>query len=131
MKNAPNKGFAGLGQLGGLVYSTDAGRTCPVCRQAIALCTCKADQAAKAMLAGDGIVRVSRETKGRGGKAVTLVKGVALAEAELTALGKKLKAACGSGGTVKDGVIEVQGDHCDRVVELLKAQGLNVKRAGG
>lgn len=83
------------------------------------------------MLAGDGIVRVSRETKGRGGKAVTLVKGVALDEVALTALGKKLKAACGSGGTVKDGVIEVQGDHCDRVVALLRAQGLNVKRAGG
>ena len=112
----------------GLVYSTDTGRTCPVCRQAIALCTCKS---AKPVPVGDGMVRVSQETKGRGGKAVTLVKGVALDDAALIALGKKLKAACGSGGTVKDGVIEVQGDHCDRVVELLKAQGLNVKRAGG
>lgn len=112
----------------GLVYSTDTGRTCPTCRQAIAQCSCKS---AKPVPVGDGIVRVSRETKGRGGKAVTLVKGVALDEAALTALGKKLKAACGSGGTVKDGVIEVQGDHCDRVVELLKVQGLTVKRAGG
>jgi translation initiation factor 1 len=76
-------------------------------------------------------VRVSRETKGRGGKAVTLVKGVALDPTALVELGKKLKAACGSGGTVKDGVIEVQGDHCDRIVEVLKAQGFTVKRAGG
>ncbi len=79
----------------------------------------------------DGVVRVSRETKGRAGKGVTLVKGVPLDATALTALGKQLKAACGSGGTVKDGVIEVQGDHCDRVIELLKAQGYAVKRAGG
>ena len=82
-------------------------------------------------------VRVQRETKGRGGKAVTLVKGISLPDKELEALGKQLKAACGSGGTVKDGVIEVQGDHIDRIVALLKshaeAKALNwsVKRAGG
>ena len=80
---------------------------------------------------GDGVVRVSRETKGRGGKGVTLVKGVALDAAALTVLGKQLKAACGTGGTVKDGVIEVQGDHCDKVIELLRAKGMTVKRAGG
>lgn len=115
---------------GGLVYSTEAGRMCPVCRQPVAQCTCKA--AAAAAPAGDGVVRVSRETKGRGGKAVTLVKGVALGAEALTALGKQLKAACGSGGTVKDGVIEIQGDHVERVVAALKAQGhTHVKRAGG
>lgn len=114
--------------LGGLVYSTDSGRMCPVCRLAVAACVCKA---ASAQPAGDGNVRVSRETKGRGGKAVTLVKGVALDAAALAVLGKQLKAACGTGGTVKDGVIEVQGDHCDKVVELLRAKGMSVKRAGG
>ena len=76
-------------------------------------------------------MRVSRETKGRGGKAVTLVKGLALDEGALAVLGKQLRAGCGSGGTVKDGVIEVQGDHCERVIEMLKAQGRVVKRAGG
>ena len=76
-------------------------------------------------------MRVSRETKGRGGKGVTLVKGVALDAAALTALGKQLKAACGTGGTVKDGVLEVQGDHCEKVIELLRAKGMTVKRAGG
>ena len=80
---------------------------------------------------GDGIVRVSRQTKGRAGKGVTLVKGLDLDDVALTALGKQLKTACGSGGTVKDGVIEVQGDHVERVMELLKAQGHSVKRAGG
>jgi translation initiation factor 1 len=115
---------------GGLVYSTDAGRMCPVCRQPVARCTCKATAAA--VPAGDGVVRVSRETKGRGGKAVTLVKGVALGADALTALGKQLKAACGSGGTVKDGVIEIQGDHVEKVMAALKAQGhASVKRAGG
>ena len=120
-----------LSDLGGLVYSTDAGRMCPDCRQPKAQCVCKTTLAAAAVLAGDGIVRVSRQTKGRGGKAVTLVKGVPLGADALTALGKKLKTACGSGGTVKDGVIEVQGDHVERVMETLKAQGYSVKRAGG
>ena len=112
----------------GLVYSTEAGRMCPACRQPVANCQCSA---AKPRPATDGIVRVSRETKGRAGKGVTLVKGLALDDAALSALGKQLKTACGSGGTVKDGVIEVQGDHCERVMVLLQAQGHKVKRAGG
>ncbi|RYX96018.1 MAG: translation initiation factor Sui1 [Comamonadaceae bacterium] len=116
-----------LAGLGGLVYSTDAGRMCPDCRQPVAACTCRQQVVPK----GDRIVRVSRETKGRGGKSVTVVKGLALDADALARVGKQLKAACGSGGTVKDGVIEVQGDHCDAVVELLKKQGHAVKRAGG
>ena len=86
---------------------------------------------ALAVAKGDGLVRVSRETKGRGGKAVTVVKGVVLDADALAGLGKQLKAACGSGGTVKDGVIEVQGDHVERVMEALKKLGHQVKRAGG
>lgn len=112
----------------GLVYSTDNGRMCPDCRQPVAQCVCHLK---KPVAVGDGIVRVSRETKGRGGKAVTVVKGVPLDAAALSALGKQLKAACGSGGTVKDGVIEVQGDHGDKLVALLQARGYTVKRAGG
>ncbi len=113
---------------GGLVYSTEAGRMCPACRQPVASCLCKA---APPVPAGDGVVRVSRETKGRGGKAVTLVRGVPLAADELAALGKRLRNACGAGGTAKDGVLEVQGDHVERLLALLKAEGWNVKRAGG
>jgi translation initiation factor 1 len=112
---------------GGLVYSTDAGRMCPACRQPIAACIC----GRQTVPAGDGIVRVSRETKGRAGKGVTLVKGLALDAAALAALGKRLKAACGSGGTVKEGVIEIQGDHVERVIELLTKDGRVTKRAGG
>ncbi|MDP1790144.1 MAG: translation initiation factor Sui1 [Methylibium sp.] len=113
---------------GGLVYSTELGRTCPACRQAVAQCVCRS---AGAMPASDGIVRVSRETKGRNGKGVTVVKGLGSEPAALAHLGKQLKAACGSGGTVKDGVIEIQGDHCERVIEWLQARGHTVKRAGG
>lgn len=114
---------------GGLVYSTEAGRMCPVCRQALAQCRCRQQAAARAV--GDGRVRVSREIQGRGGKAVTVVRGLPLDAAALAVLGKQLKAACGSGGTAKDGVIEVQGDHCDKVLALLQAQGYAAKRAGG
>jgi translation initiation factor 1 len=112
----------------GLVYSTESGRMCPVCRQTQAACVCKA---APRPAVGDGIVRVSRETKGRGGKAVTLVCGLPRDDAALAALGKRLRSACGAGGTQKDGVIEVQGDHADRLVALLQAEGFRVKRAGG
>lgn len=112
----------------GLVYSTDSGRMCPACRQPVLACQCSA---ARPRPTSDGMVRVSRETKGRAGKGVTLVKGLSLDDASLQALGKQLKTACGSGGTVKDGVIEVQGDHCERVMMLLQAQGHKVKRAGG
>ncbi len=100
---------------------------CPSCRKPVAQCSCKLAAAPT----GDGTVRVSRETKGRGGKAVTVVKGVLLDSVALAQLGKQLKAACGTGGTVKDGIVEVQGDHCERVMQVLKAQGYSVKRAGG
>ena len=110
-----------------LVYSTETGRMCPDCRQPIASCTCKA----KPLPKGDGVVRVSRQTKGRGGKSVTLVKGLALDAMALALLGKQLRTACGSGGTVKDGVIEVQGDHCELVMEALKKHGHDAKRSGG
>ena len=116
------------GEGGGLVYSTDSGRMCPACRQAISQCVCKQ---AVARPAGDGVVRVSRETKGRGGKAVTLVRGLALAPDALAAMAKQLRTQCGAGGTVKDGVVEIQGDHAERVLTLLQQHGLTVKRAGG
>jgi len=119
----------GLASLGGLVYSTEHGRTCPDCRQALADCRCKS--AAKAAPAGDGIARVTRETGGRNGKTVTVVRGLPLDPAALSELGRTLKAACGSGGTAKDGVIEIQGDHRDTVVAKLEQSGWKVKRAGG
>lgn len=112
----------------GLVYSTDAGRMCPNCRLPAAACVCRQ---AKAPPKSDGVARVSRSSKGRGGKTVTLVTGLALDELALIQLGKQLKAACGSGGTVKDGVIEVQGDHCEQVMQALLRQGHTAKQAGG
>lgn len=114
---------------GGLVYSTDTGRMCPQCRQAVVVCGCAA--LARQTAVGDGVVRVSRQTKGRGGKAVTIVRGLALDTAALADLGKRLRAACGAGGTAKDGVLEVQGDHVNQVVDWLKSAGHAAKRAGG
>lgn len=112
-----------------LVYSTETGRMCPDCRKPLADCICKS--AARTKPAGDGNVKVSRESKGRGGKTVTLVRGLPLDAMALALLGKQLRGVVGSGGTVKDGVIEIQGDHCDRVMEELKKQGHNPKRTGG
>jgi translation initiation factor 1 len=114
---------------GGLVYSTDSGRMCSACRRPVAACMCAAK--APAAVAGDGSARVSRESKGRGGKTVTVVRGLALDAAALAELGKRLRSACGAGGTVKDGVVEVQGDHAERAIALLKAEGFAVKRSGG
>lgn len=111
-----------------LVYSTETGRICPDCRKPLSDCNCKA--AAKAKPAGDGNVRVSRESKGRGGKTVTLVRGLPLDAEALAALGKQLRSACGSGGTVKDGVLEIQGDHCERVMAELTKLGHKPKRVG-
>jgi translation initiation factor 1 len=80
---------------------------------------------------GDGIVRVRRETSGRGGKTVTTIDGVPLASDALAQLAGELKRACGTGGTVRDYVIEIQGDHRDKLVALLEAKGYVVKLAGG
>ncbi|MFQ3322665.1 MAG: translation initiation factor 1 [Pseudomonadales bacterium] len=112
----------------GLVYSTDGGRSCPQCRQPIGQCNCKQNNA---VASGDGVVRVSRETKGRKGAGVTLIKGAPLAADELKVLAGELKKKCGVGGAIKDGVIEIQGDKRDAVKKVLDAKGWVVKLAGG
>lgn len=111
------------------VYSTDSGRLCPQCGKALADCVCRQQQAET--VRGDGKVRVSRSSKGRKGKAVTLVSGLPLPEAELKALAKKLRQQCGTGGTVKDGVVEIQGDQRERLVTLLRDIGYDAKASGG
>ena len=109
---------------GGLVYSTEHGKMCPACTKPMLACVCNQTQA----VSGDGTIRVRLETKGRKGKGVTLITGLPLAPDALAQLGKQLKQKCGSGGTVKEGVIEVQGDHCKSLVEALKTLGWNVKK---
>jgi translation initiation factor 1 len=116
---------------GGLVYSTDVGRTCPACRRAILQCQCRSACSPGGLAPSDGVVRVARETRGRKGKGVTVVRGLPLDDAALAALAGRLKMACGCGGTVKDGVIEVQGEHRERVMLFLQDAGWSVKRAGG
>jgi len=111
-----------------LVYSSERGQFCPHCSQVISSCTCKRSlPAAKPAR----VVTVGRETSGRKGKGVTVVRGVALPPADLAVLATVLKQRCASGGTVKDGVIEIQGDHRDRIVDELQGRGWLVKRSGG
>ena len=112
-----------------VVYSTDSGRitTCPVCGQPYKYCRC--GQQSPGAKKSDGIVRVMRDRKHRGGKTVTVVTG--LPDAVLTTLAQQLKKFCGSGGTVKDGAIEIQGDHCEKIMSKLTALGYKVKRTGG
>jgi translation initiation factor 1 len=104
----------------GIVYSTEQGRMCPGCGRAVGECVCGADESADA---GDGVVRISRQTKGRGGKSVTVITGVPVTKSELKKLARELKARCGCGGTVKDDAIEIQGDKRDDLLEVLQAKG--------
>jgi len=110
------------------VYSSKSGRVCPGCGLSVGKCSCKKQAA---LPKGDGVARVSRSTKGRGGKCVSLVTGLLLNSDELGKLSKQLKQRCGSGGTVKDGEIEIQGDHRTLIVNELKRLGYKVKLAGG
>jgi translation initiation factor 1 len=110
---------------GGIVYSTQFGSMCPACARPVSQCVCGKDQAAPA---GDGIVRVGYETKGRKGRGVTIVSGVRMTADELKNLARELKTRCGAGGTVKDWTIEIQGDHRDKVVADLQTRGFTVKR---
>lgn len=110
------------------VYSTQSGRHCPRCQQPLAQCTCKKTAPAAR---GDGTARVSRESKGRKGKTVTLISGLPLDDAALQQLASDLKRQCGAGGAVKNGVIEIQGDHRDTVFDIIRKLGLPVKKAGG
>ncbi len=111
------------------VWSSDKGRKCPTCGWPASDCRCSSNR--KQTVVGDGRVRVSRETKGRKGKGVTLVRGLPLDDAALKSLSKDLKQLCGTGGTIKDGVIEIQGEHRDRLVIELKNRGYDAKRSGG
>jgi translation initiation factor 1 len=110
---------------GGIVYSTEFGSMCPACARPVGQCVCGKDQSAPA---GDGIVRVGYETKGRKGRGVTIVSGVRMTADQLKDLARELKTRCGAGGTVKDWTIEIQGDHRDKLVAELQSRGFTVKR---
>jgi translation initiation factor 1 len=100
---------------------------CPRCRQPVSTCTCQMEQ----QVPRNVTIRVGRETKGRRGKGVTIISDLPLDESRLVELATKLKQQLGTGGTTKDGRIEIQGDHRDRIVQELEGRGYRVKRAGG
>ena len=101
-----------------LVYSTETGHI-------------KQPSESKPTAITDGIIRISRETKGRKGKGVTLISGFDLTPNDLKALAKKLKKICSTGGTIKDGIVEIQGDHRELLKSQLEKIGHTVKLAGG
>ena len=111
-----------------IVYSTGVGSLCPNCRRPVRECVCPKGAPGKPASAA---VRVGRETQGRAGKGVTTVTGLPLSVADIEALAAKLKKRCGSGGTVRGGVIEIQGDHRDTIVAELIKMGWQAKRSGG
>ena len=111
-----------------IVYSTGVGSLCPNCRRPVRECVCPKGAPGTAKPA---TVRVGRETQGRAGKGVTTITGLPLSLAEIEALATKLKKRCGSGGTVREGVIEIQGDHRDVIVAELNKMGWPAKRSGG
>jgi len=116
------------------VYSSEHGRHCPHCGLPEKKCVCRANPRGDRSVRnaeGDGVVRVGRTSKGRGGKTITEVRGVQLPEAELRELAKALKRRCATGGALKDGVIEIQGDQRDTLVAELEARGFQVKSTGG
>ncbi len=112
-----------------VVYSTDQGRHCPDCNQPIKQCQCQKNN--QSIPSGDGIVRLQRETKGRKGKGVTLITGLPLADEALKKLAKELKQRCGTGGAVKKGIIEIQGDQREILQQYLQDKGYQVKLSGG
>ncbi len=110
-----------------LVYSTETGQLCPGCENPKDQCSCKASQAPES----DGVVRVQREKKGRGGKTVTTITGVEGDKKALSDLLKKMKKRFGCGGAVKNWVIELQGDLAEQSIKFLQDQGHQVKQVGG
>ena len=112
-----------------LVYSTDTGRDCPSCGRPVSICGCKKQKPPAAP--ADGVVRIRREVKGRGGKTVTIASGFQLGESELKSLAADLKRRCGTGGSVKDDDILIQGDHRETLLAELKKKGFLAKLAAG
>ena len=115
-----------------LVYSTEKGQICPVCQKPVLKCSCKKIKSRPSTnVKTDGIIRIQREVKGRKGKTVTTVSGFQIAADELKQLAAQLKRRCGTGGSVKDGIIIIQGDHREGLLSELKKQGYTAKLSGG
>ncbi len=118
-----------------IVYSTESGRICPDCNKPVSSCVCKKKKYSEGNRSSrnwpdDGIIRIMRETKGHGGKTITIIGNIPLENSQLKELAKKLKTRCGAGGSIKDGEIIIQGDHRKNILDELTRQGYRVKLAG-
>lgn len=138
MRDKPNKR---------IVYSTDLGRQCPECGLTVAQCQCRRSSKAAATGSGkqqnvpnrnvpnrnapDGIVRLQYSIKGRSGKPVVVISGLGLDAKKLKEMARDLKNQCGSGGTIEDGNILIQGDKRNQLTQLLENMGYKVKLSGG
>jgi translation initiation factor 1 len=115
-----------------LVYSTESGKICTSCQKPLSECTCKKKKSrSQTNIKIDGIIRIKREVKGRKGKMVTTASGFQISADELKNLAAQLKRHCGTGGSVKDGVLILQGDHRNTLINELKNRGFEAKFAGG
>jgi translation initiation factor 1 len=111
----------------GIVYSTEKGKMCPACGRAAALCACSALKKEALPPQTDGVVRVQYETHDRKGKRVTVIRGLPMAQNDLEQVARKFKQRFGTGGTVQEYMIEIQGDHVDDIKQELKKQGYTVR----
>jgi len=118
-----------------LVWSSESGRICPECGNPVSSCVCKKKKnkgkISTRQYPDDGVIRIMRETKGHKGKTVTIIGNIPYKNSELKDFAKKLKAHCGTGGSVKDGEIIIQGDHRNVILDEISGQGLKAKLAGG
>ena len=115
-----------------LIYSTDTGKICSLCQKPVSECICKKKKSrSQTNIKYDGIIRIQREVKGRKGKIVTTVSGFQINADELKNLVTQIKRRCGTGGSVKDGLLIIQGDHRDTLLSELKNRGFKAKIAGG
>ena len=115
-----------------LVYSTEFGQICAECQKPVSKCICKKKKPKTSLKTKqDGVIRIRQEVKGRKGKTVTVIYGFQFDQSDLKTLAKQLKQQCGTGASVKDDMIIIQGDHREKLMKLLKAQSHKVKLSGG
>ena len=115
----------------GLIYSSEHGKMCPACSQPFTSCKCSEIASKKQNSPSSNCVEVRRETKARKGSGVVVIRNLPLSKSDTQSFAKHRKAKCGTGGTVKDCVVEIQGDNVELIMDEIQKQGWKVKKIGG